>query len=75
MARDGAKKRSRPGGAVDGRPAEVRRIEDQLRKLLQTDVHITLSGKQKGELRVPFYSGDDFERMVDLLLGSHREAL
>ena len=75
MARDGAKKPVRSGSPVDTRPAEVRRIEDQLRKLLQTDVHIALSGKQKGELRVPFYSGDDFERMVDLLLGSHREAL
>ena len=75
MARDGAKKPSRASVDADNRPAEVRRIEDQLRKLLQTDVHITLSGKQKGELRVPFYSGDDFERMVDLLLGSHREVL
>ncbi len=75
MARDGGKKAIRPGAAVDNRPAEVRRIEDQLRKILQTDVHIALSGKQKGELRVPFYSGDDFERIVDLLLGSRREVI
>jgi ParB family chromosome partitioning protein len=73
MARDGATKPARPAATIDNRPAEVRRIEDQLRKRLQTDVHITVSGKQKGELRVPFYSADDFERMVDLLLGASRE--
>ena len=75
LARDVVKKPAQASAAVDSRPAEVRRIEDQLRKHLQTDVHISLSGKQKGELRVPFYSGDDFERMVDLLLGSSREAM
>lgn len=75
LARDGAKKPAHAPTGTDTRPAEVRRIEDQLRKHLQTDVHIALSGKQKGELRVPFYSGDDFERMVDLLLGTRREAL
>lgn len=75
MARDGAKKPARAGAGVDSRPAEVRRIEDQLRKRLQTDVHISITGKQKGELRVPFYSADDFERMVELLLGTSRDAL
>lgn len=75
LARDGAKKPAHVATGTDTRPAEVRRIEDQLRKHLQTDVHIALSGKQKGELRVPFYSGDDFERMVDLLLGTSRDAL
>lgn len=75
LARDGAKKPAHAATGTDTRPAEVRRIEDQLRKHLQTDVHIALSGKQKGELRVPFYSGDDFERMVDLLLGTSRDAL
>lgn len=75
MARDGAKKPARSTAGIDSRPAEVRRIEDQLRKRLQTDVHISITGKQKGELRVPFYSADDFERMVELLLGTSREAL
>lgn len=75
MARDGAKKPAPSNAGVDSRPAEVRRIEDQLRKRLQTDVHISITGKHKGELRVPFYSADDFERMVELLLGTSREAL
>jgi ParB family chromosome partitioning protein len=75
LARDGAKRSGKATDGVDTRPAEVRRIEDQLRKKLQTDVHITLSGKQKGELRVPFYSGDDFERMIELLLGGDRDVM
>ena len=73
MAREEGKKPAKPATGVDSRPAEVRRIEDQLRKRLQTDVHISLSGKQKGELRVPFYSGDDFERIMELLLGANRD--
>lgn len=75
MARAGGMKPSKPAPGVDSRPAEVRRIEDQLRKRLQTDVHISLSGKQKGELRVPFYSADDFDRIMELLLGAKRDAM
>lgn len=56
----------------DSRSAEVRHLEDQLRKQLGTDVKIVQSGKERGELRVPFYSGDDFERLMDLLLGANR---
>lgn len=49
------------------RTAEVRRIEDQLRRHFQTDVHITVSEKQKGEIKLAFYSGDDFERLLEAL--------
>jgi ParB family chromosome partitioning protein len=59
-------------GAVDARSAEVRHLEDQLRKHLGTDAKIVQSGKERGELRIPFYSGDDFERLLDLLLGANR---
>ena len=60
-----------PAGA-DARSAEVRHLEDQLRKHLGTDVRIAQSGKERGEIRVPFYSADDFERVLDLLLGADR---
>ena len=33
---------------------------------------IVQSGKERGELRIPFYSADDFERVLDLLLGADR---
>lgn len=77
MAKDGSRAKSGRAGspAVDTRSAEVRRIEDQLRKRLQTDVHVAVAGKEKGELRIPFYSADDLERLLELLLGTQRDAL
>ncbi len=76
-ARSGPKKVGPAGtasglGTADARSAEVRRLEDQLRKHLGTDAKIVQSGKERGELRIPFYSADDFERMLDLLLGANR---
>lgn len=64
-----------PRATTDSRPAEARRIEDQLRTRLQTDVQLTLSGRDKGELRIPFYSADDLERILEIVLGAQREAL
>jgi ParB family chromosome partitioning protein len=59
----------------DARTAEARRIEDQLRKHLQTDVHITVGADDRGEVKIPFYSADDLERLLDLMLGATRETL
>jgi len=53
----------------------VRRIEDQLRKRLGTDVRIVQAGKTaKGELRIPFYNNEDFERVLELVLGREMDA-
>jgi ParB family chromosome partitioning protein len=68
--RDGAG--HRPAGV---QTAEVRRIQEQLRKHLQTDVQLVLAGKEKGSIRIPFYSADDLERVLDLVLGPKRETL
>ena len=57
------------------RPPEVARIEEELRRHLQTDAKVHLVSKNAGELRVPFYSADDLERLLDLVLGASREAL
>jgi ParB family chromosome partitioning protein len=51
---------------------ELRRIEDQLRRHLQTDVHLAMTGKEKGVLRIGFYSSEDLERLLDLILGGKR---
>jgi hypothetical protein len=48
-------------------PAEVRRTEDHLRRHFATDVDIRLRGQAKGEIRIAFYSSDDFDRLLDLL--------
>ena len=70
-------KAPRGGGAAGGEPvsAEARRIEDQLRRYLQTDVRLSLSGSARGEIRIQFYSNDDLERVLELVLGSSGDAL
>ncbi len=50
----------------DTRPAEVRQVEEILRRRLQTDVSVTVKQKQKGEFRVQFYSYEDLNRLLDL---------
>jgi ParB family chromosome partitioning protein len=77
-AREGAgARRGEKGGSVTPRPAnpEARRIEDQLRRHLQTDVALALSDKARGEIKISFYSNDDLSRLLELLLGAGEEAL
>jgi ParB family chromosome partitioning protein len=73
-ARDRAPTRAKSRERVKTSPAsaEVRRIEDHLRRLLQTDVHLVVGPTGKGEVRVTFYSPDDLERMLDLIAGPNR---
>lgn len=61
---------SRGNGA--GAPV-LKRLEDELRRRLQTDVHIRLNGPERGAIEVAFYSADDLERVLDLVLGANRE--
>ena len=78
--RESGTARTRAGAAPSAvpetkRPAEVVRIEDELRRHLQTDVKIQLSTQDKGDVRIAFYSTDDLERVLDILLGASRERL
>jgi len=50
----------------------TRRIEEQLRKHLQTDVHVQTLGTDRGVVRIAFYSADDLERLLDLVIGPVR---
>jgi ParB family transcriptional regulator, chromosome partitioning protein len=47
--------------------AMVRQIEEKLRRKLQTGVSIQLSAKDKGEVRIAFFSNDDLERLLEVL--------
>jgi ParB family chromosome partitioning protein len=47
-------------------------LEDDLRRRLQTDVRIQLSGPEKGKIELAFYSNDDLERLLDLILAGQR---
>lgn len=56
------------------RAAEVRRLTDRLRQRLQTDVTLDINEKDRGELRIAFYSADDLNRLIELITG-HNEDL
>ena len=60
-----------PASTVSADPA-IRRVEEQLRKRLQTDVHVQSLGNERGVVRISYYSADDLERVLDLVLGTHR---
>jgi ParB family chromosome partitioning protein len=60
------KKAGRPRSA-DRLPPEVKRIEDRLRRFLQTDVTVSVGKNNRGTLTLHFYSADDLERLLEVL--------
>ena len=62
--------KGKPGTPAVVPPADaaVRGIEDELRRFLQTDVRLKLSGASKGTIEVTFYSNEDLERLMGLIL-------
>ena len=67
---------SRSGSTTSTSPTldpATKRIEEQLRKRLQTDVNVVQSGGgDRGSVRISFYSADDLERLLDILIGPTR---
>jgi ParB family chromosome partitioning protein len=61
----------KPGGTSP--TAKV--IEDQLRRHLQTDVKLKLTANDRGFVEVAFYSAEDLDRLMDLILGADRDPL
>ncbi len=59
-------KAGRPRG-VDRQAPEVRRIEDRLRRFLQTDAVIKVGPHNRGTLTVHFYSAEDLDRILELM--------
>jgi ParB family chromosome partitioning protein len=49
--------------------ADVRRVEDALRKRLGTDVRVTSRRRGRGFLSISYYSNDDLARVLELILG------
>lgn len=79
-ARDSApeatQQRARKGtGKPTATPPEARRLAEELRRYLQTDVSITVGTSERGKIEITFYSADDLERVLDLVLGAKRERL
>jgi ParB family chromosome partitioning protein len=53
---------------------EVRRLTDRLRRFLQTDVAVQVDSAGRGEVRIRFYSADDFNRVFELITRSSKDA-
>jgi ParB family chromosome partitioning protein len=66
------KSRERQRSTASG-GAEARRIEERLRRRLQTDTHLVPGPKGRGELRIAYYSADDLERLLELIAGPDRD--
>jgi ParB family chromosome partitioning protein len=52
---------------ADGRSAEIRSLEQSLRKHFQTDVEITVKKGNRGTVNVSFYSPDDLDRVLEIM--------
>lgn len=62
-----------PARNGSARAAEIRRLTDRLRRRLQTDVALDIDEKDRGQLRISFYSADDLNRLIELITGHTTE--
>lgn len=76
------RQRGSPPKAVSGveigsqkRSAMARQLEDELRHYLQTDVQIELRGEANGAVRISFYSADDLERIMGLMIHARSQEI
>jgi ParB family chromosome partitioning protein len=77
LVRDGVPAASRPKAQSRARTQDpnVAAAETRLRRKFGTKVRIVQQpGSQRGRIELEFYSGDDLNRLYDLLLESHRTA-
>ncbi len=64
-------KQTRPSRGPQPSPV-LRAIEDDLRRYLQTDVRVSSSGDNKGKIEFSFFSTDDLERLLELILRQNK---
>jgi len=64
-------KQTRPSATPKADPV-LRAIEDDLRRYLQTDVRVSSPGDSKGRIELSFFSAEDLERLLDLILRGKR---
>lgn len=60
----------RPKPEVRNPSADVRLVEDALRKRLQTDVRVTARRRGRGAVTAHYYSNDDLARLLEVILGA-----
>lgn len=66
------KRATKAGRRLDSHGKE---IEDRLRRYFQTDVRLSLTARDRGQLSILFYSNEDLERVLDLILGRTGDGL
>jgi ParB family chromosome partitioning protein len=69
-SRAGTKADRRSTAPLKGAAADVKRVEDALRKRLGTDVRVTAKRRGRGLVTISYYSNDDLARLLELILGS-----
>jgi ParB family chromosome partitioning protein len=78
-ARKGAPPRKRRSArqpvTVKAADPSLHHAQEELRRYLQTDVRVTEAEKGKGRIEIVFYSAEDLDRLLDLVLGARRVAL
>jgi ParB family chromosome partitioning protein len=60
---------TRAKGRDIAQSAEVRQIQDALRRRLQTDVTVRVTERDRGRIEIAFYSSEDLERLLELMIG------
>lgn len=53
----------------------LRHLEGELQRTLGTAVRIRVSGGKTGRIEISFYNADDFDRVLELILGSDPERI
>jgi ParB family transcriptional regulator, chromosome partitioning protein len=66
--RAGKKQKALPEGE-----AHVRHLEGELQRALGTAVRIRVGANRSGRIEIPFYSADDFDRVLEALLGAEAQ--
>jgi ParB family transcriptional regulator, chromosome partitioning protein len=64
---------AKPDQVGSARTAELRRMTDRLRRRLQTDIAVDIDDRDRGQLRISFYSADDLNRLIELITGHTTE--
>jgi len=60
-------KKPKPAASTSKISSELRAIQTQLSSHFGTKVHIKSTGKEKGEIKIPYLSTEDLNRILDLL--------
>ncbi|HSG80687.1 MAG TPA: hypothetical protein VLC48_00435, partial [Gemmatimonadota bacterium] len=66
---------SKPGGSATKRKVESRsaayvtRAEQALSRALGTNVRVKLEAAERGRIEIPFRDSEDFERVVESIVG------